>query len=76
MPPFCAAQMSHAFRSGGVGARATARDIGKPSHASRFTWPCQSVQGADVIRSVHPLGTADVVHCQPEPCQIRGGLTR
>eukprot|EP00966_Prymnesium_polylepis_P128373 2968926-Prymnesium_polylepis.1 len=39
MPPSCAAQMSHAtipqWRSGG--ARATTRDIGKPSHASRFT---------------------------------------
>ena len=54
MPPFCAAQMSHAFRSGGVGARATAQDIVKPSHASRFTWPCQSAEAADAIRSVHP----------------------
>eukprot|EP00966_Prymnesium_polylepis_P100703 2332244-Prymnesium_polylepis.1 len=56
MPPFCAAQMSHAFRSGagGVGARATAQDIGKPSHASQFTWPCQSAEAADDIRSVHP----------------------
>eukprot|EP00966_Prymnesium_polylepis_P200962 4657023-Prymnesium_polylepis.1 len=38
--------MSHAFRSGGVGTRATAQDIGEPSPASRLTWSCQSAQAA------------------------------